>query len=126
MQEQLGAQSAEGRRLRRRVLRGTVLVCIVAGYQGKRFIYERAKELGIRYTPPPPPPAPDQKSAGASQESVLNLRGADSPKDIWLWTKCRLGGRRLAFSQDFPFENIVPNQFEQLIDDITIPKSISI
>lgn len=34
--------------MRRRVLRGTVLVCIVAGYHGKRFIYERAKELGIR------------------------------------------------------------------------------
>ena len=49
MQEQLGARSAEGRRLRRRVLRGTVLVCIVAGYHGKRFIYERAKELGVRY-----------------------------------------------------------------------------
>ena len=55
VQEQLGAQSAEGRRLRRRVLRGTVLVCIVAGYQGKKFIYERAKELGIRcsYSPFP-------------------------------------------------------------------------
>ena len=49
VQEQLGARSAEGRRLRRRVLRGTVLVCIVAGYHGKRFIYERAKELGVRY-----------------------------------------------------------------------------
>ena len=48
VQEQLGARSAEGRRLRRRVLRGTVLVCIVAGYHGKRFIYERAKELGVR------------------------------------------------------------------------------
>ena len=26
-----------------------MIVCIVAGYHGKRFIYERAKELGIRY-----------------------------------------------------------------------------
>lgn len=47
-QDQLSARSAEGRKLRRKVLRGTVLVCIVAGYHGKRFIYERAKELGIR------------------------------------------------------------------------------
>jgi len=50
-QEQLGARTAEGRRLRRRVLRGTVLVCIIAGYEGKRFIYERAKELGVRSVP---------------------------------------------------------------------------
>ena len=48
LQEQLSARSSEGRRLRRRVLRGTVIVCIVAGYHGKRFIYERAQELGIR------------------------------------------------------------------------------
>ncbi|KAK9804152.1 hypothetical protein WJX73_005604 [Symbiochloris irregularis] len=44
----LAAPTAEGRRLRRRLLRGTVVVVIVAGYQGKRFIYERAKELGVR------------------------------------------------------------------------------
>lgn len=48
LQEQLSARSAEGRRLRRKVLRGTVLVCVIAGYQGKRFIYERAHELGVR------------------------------------------------------------------------------
>lgn len=48
MQARLSAPTAEGRRLRRRLLRGTVAVLIVAGYQGKRFIYERAKELGIR------------------------------------------------------------------------------
>lgn len=48
MQSQLSARSAEGRKLRRKVLRGSVLVCIVAGYHGKRFIYERAHELGVR------------------------------------------------------------------------------
>ena len=48
-QAKLSAPTAEGRRLRRRLLRGTVAVIIVAGYEGKRFIYERAKELGIRY-----------------------------------------------------------------------------
>ena len=49
VQEQLSARSGEGRRLRRKVLKGTVIVCMVAGYHGKRFVYERAKELGIRY-----------------------------------------------------------------------------
>ena len=38
----------EGRRLRRHVLRGAVIVFITAGYSGKRFIFEKAKELGIR------------------------------------------------------------------------------
>jgi hypothetical protein len=30
------------------VLRGTVVVFVTAGYSGKRFIFERAKELGVR------------------------------------------------------------------------------
>jgi hypothetical protein len=38
----------EGRRLRRHVLRGAVIVIITAGYSGKRFIFEKAKELGVR------------------------------------------------------------------------------
>ena len=51
-QAKLAAPTAEGRRLRRRLLRGTVVVVIVAGYAGKRFIYERAKELGVRWLAP--------------------------------------------------------------------------
>eukprot|EP00884_Botryococcus_braunii_P015647 jgi/Botrbrau1/2766/Bobra.0164s0043.1 len=46
--EKVAARSAEGRRLRRRLLKDVVVVFVVAGYQGKRFIYERAKELGVR------------------------------------------------------------------------------
>ena len=34
--------------MRRHVLRGAVIVFITAGYSGKRFIFERAKELGVR------------------------------------------------------------------------------
>jgi biotin carboxylase len=44
----VAARTLEGRRLRRHVLRGAVVVFITAGYSGKRFIYERAKELGVR------------------------------------------------------------------------------
>ena len=48
MQEKLRAPTTQGRKLRRTLLRGSVAVIIVAGYEGKRFIYERMKELGIR------------------------------------------------------------------------------
>ena len=34
-------RSMEGRRLRRHVLRGAVIVFVTAGYSGKRFIYEK-------------------------------------------------------------------------------------
>lgn len=46
--DQVSARTAQGRRLRRNVLRGAVIVFITAGYSGKRFIFERAKELGVR------------------------------------------------------------------------------
>ncbi|KAG2443559.1 hypothetical protein HXX76_001911 [Chlamydomonas incerta] len=38
----------EGRSLRRQVLKGAVMVFVTAGYSGKRFIFEKAKELGVR------------------------------------------------------------------------------
>ena len=44
----VGSRSIEGRRLRRHVLRGAVIVFITAGYSGKRFVFEKAKELGVR------------------------------------------------------------------------------
>lgn len=34
--------------MRRRLLKGKVMIFITAGYSGKRFIYERIKELGVR------------------------------------------------------------------------------
>ena len=40
--------NSESKKLRRSVLRGAIVVVITAGYSGKRFIYERAKELGVR------------------------------------------------------------------------------
>ncbi|KDD77179.1 ATP-grasp domain-containing protein [Helicosporidium sp. ATCC 50920] len=46
--DKLAGRTAEGRRLRRSVLRGAVMVFITSGYSGKRFIFEKAKELGVR------------------------------------------------------------------------------
>ena len=39
----VGSRSLEGKRLRRHVMRGAVIVFITAGYSGKRFIFEKAK-----------------------------------------------------------------------------------
>ena len=44
----VASRSLDGKRLRRHVLRGAVIVFITAGYSGKRFVFERAKELGVR------------------------------------------------------------------------------
>ena len=44
----VSSRSLEGRRLRRHVLRGAVIVFITAGYSGKKFIFDKAKELGVR------------------------------------------------------------------------------
>jgi len=44
----LAARGAKGQKLRREALRGKRLVVFTAGYEGKRFVYERAKELGVR------------------------------------------------------------------------------
>eukprot|EP00891_Asterochloris_glomerata_P006828 jgi/Astpho2/6828/Aster-06504 len=46
--DKVGSRTMEGRRLRQHVLRGAVIVFITAGYSGKRFIFEKAKELGVR------------------------------------------------------------------------------
>jgi biotin carboxylase len=44
----VASRSVDGKRLRRHVLRGAVIVFITAGYSGKRFVFEKAKELGVR------------------------------------------------------------------------------
>ncbi|KAK9918865.1 hypothetical protein WJX75_007641 [Coccomyxa subellipsoidea] len=44
----VSAPTRAGRALRRSLLKGCVIVIVVAGYSGKRFIYERAHELGVR------------------------------------------------------------------------------
>jgi len=38
----------DGQRMRRAVLRGSTIVFFTAGYEGKRFVYERAHALGVR------------------------------------------------------------------------------
>lgn len=38
----------DAKKLRRHVLRGAIVVIITAGYSGKRFIYQKIKELGCR------------------------------------------------------------------------------
>jgi len=44
----LTARGQDGQRLRRELLRGSTIVFFTAGYEGKRFVYEKAKELGVR------------------------------------------------------------------------------
>mmetsp|Transcript_14843 Transcript_14843/g.44835 ORF Transcript_14843/g.44835 Transcript_14843/m.44835 type:complete len:618 (-) Transcript_14843:511-2364(-) len=46
--EKLMGRNLEGKKLRRHVLRDTVIVFVTAGYSGKKFIYEKAHELGVR------------------------------------------------------------------------------
>ena len=53
----MSAPTRAGRALRRSLLKGCVVVIVVAGYSGKRFVYERAHELGIRCTLPLSVPA---------------------------------------------------------------------
>ena len=48
MQDNLGTPTLQGHRLRRSVLQGAVVVFITAGYSGKRFVFERCKELGVK------------------------------------------------------------------------------
>uniref|UniRef100_A0A6V0DDE4 ATP-grasp domain-containing protein n=1 Tax=Zooxanthella nutricula TaxID=1333877 RepID=A0A6V0DDE4_9DINO len=44
----LTARGPDGQNLRREMLRGAVIVFFTAGYEGKRFIFERAHQLGVR------------------------------------------------------------------------------
>ncbi|MEW5318059.1 MAG: hypothetical protein WDW38_009312 [Sanguina aurantia] len=44
----VSSRTADGKKMRRQVLKGAVMVFVTAGYSGKRFIFEKAKELGVR------------------------------------------------------------------------------
>lgn len=46
----LTVSSDDAQRLRRKLLRGANLLVVQGGYSGKRFIYERLKELGVAVT----------------------------------------------------------------------------
>lgn len=41
IQDKVGSRTLEGRRLRRHVLKGAVIVFITAGYSGKKFIFQK-------------------------------------------------------------------------------------
>lgn len=47
-QAKLLEEGAEGQKLRRKCMRGAIVIFFTAGYYGKKFIFERAKELGVR------------------------------------------------------------------------------
>ncbi len=44
----MSSRTPGGRKLRRQVLSGAVLVFVTAGYSGKRFIFEKAHQLGVK------------------------------------------------------------------------------
>mmetsp|Transcript_43900 Transcript_43900/g.82006 ORF Transcript_43900/g.82006 Transcript_43900/m.82006 type:complete len:635 (+) Transcript_43900:43-1947(+) len=44
----LNERGVAGQRLRRGILKGSTIAFITTGYEGKRFIYEKAHELGVR------------------------------------------------------------------------------
>jgi hypothetical protein len=48
VQEASQNRSVEGRRVRRELLKDGVMVFITSGYSGKRFIFEKAKDLGLK------------------------------------------------------------------------------
>ncbi|GBF94434.1 hypothetical protein Rsub_07248 [Raphidocelis subcapitata] len=47
-EDKVNMRSIEGRRLRRGALKGAVVAFITAGYSGKRFVFEKAHELGVK------------------------------------------------------------------------------
>ena len=49
LQDKVGSRTLEGRRLRRHVLKGAVIVFITAGYSGKKFIFEKVRQLLVAF-----------------------------------------------------------------------------
>lgn len=47
-QDAVNNRNVAGRKLRRKVIAGSVMVFVTAGYSGKRFIFEKAHQLGIK------------------------------------------------------------------------------
>lgn len=47
-QDKVSERSVLGQKTRRSAVKGATLAFITAGYSGKRFIFEKAKELGVR------------------------------------------------------------------------------
>eukprot|EP00190_Bangiopsis_sp_CCMP1999_P001673 CAMPEP_0198729044 /NCGR_PEP_ID=MMETSP1475-20131203/13952_1 /TAXON_ID= ORGANISM="Unidentified sp., Strain CCMP1999" /NCGR_SAMPLE_ID=MMETSP1475 /ASSEMBLY_ACC=CAM_ASM_001111 /LENGTH=545 /DNA_ID=CAMNT_0044491581 /DNA_START=10 /DNA_END=1643 /DNA_ORIENTATION=- len=49
-QSKLSESSTDAQKLRRKLMRGANVLIIQGGYSGKKFIYEKLKELGVRVT----------------------------------------------------------------------------
>lgn len=77
LQEKVSAPTLEGRKLRRGVLKGAVIAFVTAGYSGKRFIFEKAKELGAKCIVLDGPDrcvgAPDNAAVLMQRSSAINL-----------------------------------------------------
>ena len=63
--------------MRRKALRGAVIVFFTAGYSGKKFIFDKAHELGARA---PPPPARARPRAPCQPAPLLLLPVPDPPR----------------------------------------------
>ncbi|KAA8494970.1 Carnosine synthase 1 [Porphyridium purpureum] len=66
--DKLKVASDEAQALRRKLLRGANVLIIQGGYSGKRFVYERLKELGVHVTIMD---GPDSIWRGAAEEGLL-------------------------------------------------------
>ena len=62
LQEKVSSRSFDGKRLRRHVLRGAVIVFVTAGYSGKRFIFEKVR-------------CPNDVARYLSNDCEFNLKG---------------------------------------------------
>ena len=47
-QDVVTSRTGAGKLLRRQVIKGAVMVFVTAGYSGKRFIFEKAKKMGVK------------------------------------------------------------------------------
>ncbi|KAF4707953.1 Carnosine synthase 1, partial [Perkinsus olseni] len=77
--EDLTADSSQGQTLRESLLAGTCIIFFNAGYQGKRFIYEKAHELGVKAVIID---SPCSWAAGLASEGVIShFIGLDMSQD---------------------------------------------
>lgn len=80
----LQEDSAAGQEMRRKSLRGAVIVFFTAGYSGKRFIFEKAHALGVRTVVVDGPDswAKDMVEEGIAEKFIaVDMRDADSVFD---------------------------------------------